>query len=37
MERAAALTFTTTISLATAGREDVRTMLLGALGCNIAW
>src|SRR5437899_229201 len=32
-----ALTFTTTLSVATAGREDVRTMLLGALGCNIAW
>ena len=32
-----ALTFTTTLSVATAGREDVRTMLVGALGCNIAW
>jgi VIT1/CCC1 family predicted Fe2+/Mn2+ transporter len=32
-----ALTFTTTLSVATAGREDVRTMLIGALGCNIAW
>src|SRR5207247_5228215 len=32
-----ALTFTTTLSVAAAGREDVRTMLLGALGCNIAW
>src|SRR5262245_8130420 len=32
-----ALTFTTTLSVATAGREDVREMLVGALGCNIAW
>ncbi|HWC74296.1 MAG TPA: VIT1/CCC1 transporter family protein [Gemmatimonadales bacterium] len=32
-----ALTFTTTLSVATAGREDVREMLIGALGCNIAW
>src|SRR5262245_20879906 len=32
-----ALTFTGTLSVATAGREDVRTMLIGALGCNIAW
>ena len=32
-----ALTFTGSLSVATAGREDVRTMLLGALGCNLAW
>lgn len=32
-----ALTFTTTLSVATAGHEDVREMLIGALGCNIAW
>jgi hypothetical protein len=32
-----ALTFTTTLSVATAGREDVQIMLLGALGCNVAW
>ena len=32
-----ALTFTCTLSVATAGQEDVRTMLIGALGCNLAW
>jgi VIT1/CCC1 family predicted Fe2+/Mn2+ transporter len=32
-----ALTFTGTLSAATAGREEVRTLLFGALGCNIAW
>jgi VIT1/CCC1 family predicted Fe2+/Mn2+ transporter len=32
-----ALTFTTTFEVATAGRSDVRTMLIGALGCNLAW
>ena len=32
-----ALTFTTTLSVATAGHEDVRAMLIGAIGCNIAW
>lgn len=32
-----ALTFTGTLSAATAGREEVRTMLFGAVGCNIAW
>lgn len=32
-----ALTFTGTLSAATAGQEDVRTMLIGALGCNVAW
>ena len=31
-----ALTFTTTLEL-TAGRDDVRTLLVGAIGCNIAW
>src|SRR3954463_4760473 len=32
-----ALTFTGSLSVAEAGREDIRTMLVGALGCNIAW
>ncbi|WP_429300807.1 hypothetical protein [Paraburkholderia sp. GAS199] len=32
-----ALTFTGTLSVATAGREQVRTMMLTALGCNLAW
>jgi len=31
------LTFTGSLSVAEAGREDVRTMLMGALGCNLAW
>jgi VIT1/CCC1 family predicted Fe2+/Mn2+ transporter len=31
------LTFTGSLSVATAGRDDVRTMLIGALGCNLAW
>jgi hypothetical protein len=31
------LTFTGSLSIAEAGREAVRTMLLGALGCNLAW
>lgn len=31
------MTFTCTLSVAEAGREDVRTMLVGALGCNLAW
>ena len=31
------LTFTGSLSIAEAGREDIRTMLLGALGCNLAW
>ncbi len=31
------LTFTGSLSVATAGREDVRAMLIGALGCNLAW
>ncbi len=32
-----ALTFTTSLSAATAGHEEVRTMLLAALSCNLAW
>lgn len=32
-----ALTFTGSLSVATAGREEVRTMMLTALGCNLAW
>lgn len=32
-----ALTFTGTINVATAGREEVRTVMLAALGCNLAW
>lgn len=32
-----ALTFTCTLSVAEAGPVEVRTMLVGALGCNIAW
>jgi VIT1/CCC1 family predicted Fe2+/Mn2+ transporter len=31
------LTFTGSLSVAEAGREDVRTMLAAALGCNVAW
>jgi len=31
------LTFTCTLSVAEAGRADIRAMLLGALGCNLAW
>ena len=31
------LTFTGSLSVASAGRDDVRTMLIGALGCNLAW
>jgi VIT1/CCC1 family predicted Fe2+/Mn2+ transporter len=31
------LTFTGSLSAATAGREETRTMLIGALGCNLAW
>src|SRR5262245_54955666 len=31
-----ALTFTTTLEL-TAGRADVRMLLVGVIGCNIAW
>jgi hypothetical protein len=32
-----ALTFTGTLSVATADRNEVRSMLIGALGCNTAW
>ncbi|EJN40179.1 hypothetical protein PMI38_00302 [Pseudomonas sp. GM84] len=32
-----AMTFVGTLSVATAGREEVRTMLYAALGCNLAW
>ena len=32
-----ALTFTGTISAATAGREEIRTLLIAVIGCNIAW
>jgi hypothetical protein len=32
-----ALTITTTLSAATAGRSELRTLLAGALGCNLAW
>ena len=31
------LTFTCSLNVARAGRGDVRTMLFGALGCNLAW
>jgi len=31
------LTFTGSLSAATSGREEVRTMLIGAIGCNLAW
>lgn len=32
-----ALTFTGSLSVATSGREDIRTMMIAALGCNLAW
>ncbi len=32
-----ALTFTGTLSAIESGREEVRAMLIGAIGCNIAW
>ena len=32
-----ALTFVGVVSMATAGREEVLTMLAAALGCNLAW
>jgi len=32
-----ALTFTGTLSVASAERSDVHEMLIGALGCNVAW
>jgi hypothetical protein len=31
------LTFTGSLSISEAGRDDIRTMLIGALGCNLAW
>ena len=31
------LSFTGSLSVADAGRDDVRLMLIGALGCNITW
>ena len=31
------LTFTGSLSAATAGHEETRTMLFGAIGCNLAW
>jgi len=31
------ITFTGSLSVASAGRDDVRTMVVGALGCNLAW
>ena len=32
-----AMTFVGALSVATAGREEIRTMMLTALGCNLAW
>ena len=32
-----AVTIVGSLSIATAGRNDVRTILWGALGCNLAW
>jgi hypothetical protein len=32
-----ALTFTTTIDAASGGREEIRTLLFAAVGCNLAW
>jgi len=31
------LTFTGSLSVYEVGRDDIRTMLVGALGCNLAW
>jgi VIT family len=31
------LTFTGSVSIATSGRDDIKTMLWSALGCNVAW
>lgn len=31
------LTFTCALGVVDAGREDVRDMLIGAIGCNLAW
>lgn len=32
-----AMTFTCSLGVADAGRNDIKAMLIGALGCNIAW
>lgn len=32
-----ALTFTGSLSVASAGKADVQEMLIGAIGCNVAW
>ena len=32
-----AMTFIGSLSVATAGREEIRTMMIAALGCNLAW
>ena len=32
-----AMTFTGSIHAASDGREEIRTLLFGALGCNVAW
>jgi VIT1/CCC1 family predicted Fe2+/Mn2+ transporter len=32
-----ALSFTGSVSVATAGREEIRVMMAAALGCNLAW
>ena len=32
-----AMTFVGSLSVATAGREEARTMLIAAFGCNLAW
>ena len=32
-----ALTFTGTLSVVTAGTNEVRTMMIAAIGCNVAW
>ena len=32
-----AMTFVGALSVATAGREEIRTMMITALGCNLAW
>jgi hypothetical protein len=31
------LTFTGSLSVATSGRQEVKEMLIGAIGCNLAW
>jgi hypothetical protein len=31
------LTLTNALSAASTGREDIHTLLIGAIGCNIAW